>query len=249
MVNSVIKAVKILEIIGRGRPLGISEIGRELGIPKSSTHNLLQTLESEGFVEKNEDTNKYNLGTRLIELGYRAQNDLAICRISRPYLNGINQETDETVHLTLMDDDEVLYVDCVESKRRMRTYSVIGIKAPLYCTAVGKAILAELPEIHIKQIINSKGLAKLTDKTITNEVNLSQDLSETRIRGYSIDNKEHEDQLICVGAVIKDANGDAIASMSVSGPSDRMTEDRVASIGGLVKNATSEISRKLGFRG
>jgi len=248
MVNSVLKAVKILEIIGKSRPLGISEISRELGIPKSSTHGLLQTLESEEFVEKNKDTNKYNLGTRLIELGYRAQNDLAICRIAKPYLNGINQETDETVHLTLLDDDEVLYVDCVESKRRMRTYSVIGIKAPLYCTAVGKAILAELPEKHIKQIIISKGLAKLTDKTITTEAGLYQDLSDTRNRGYSIDNKEHEDQLICVGSAIRDVNGETFASLSVSGPSDRMTEERIIYIGSLIKKVTSEISRKLGFR-
>jgi IclR family KDG regulon transcriptional repressor len=248
LVNSVLKAVKILEIIGRSKPLGISEIGRELDIPKSSTHNLLQTLESEGFVERNQDTNKYNLGTRLIELGYRAQNDLAICRIAKPYLNGINQETDETVHLTILDGEEVLYVDCVESKRRMRTYSVIGIKAPLYCTAVGKAIMAELPEKNIKNIIKTRGLRRLTDSTITNASSLFQDLLETRTRGYSIDNKEHEDQLICVGSVIRDASGEAFASLSVSGPSDRMTEERIIHIGGLVKNATSEISRKLGFR-
>ena len=93
MVNSVLKAVRILDVIGKSKPLGISEISRALEIPKSSTHNILQTLESEGFVEKTEDTNKYNLGTSLIELGYCAQNDLAICRIARPYLNGINQET------------------------------------------------------------------------------------------------------------------------------------------------------------
>ena len=248
LVNSVLKAVKILDTIGKSRPMGISEISRELKIPKSSTHGLLQTLESEGFVEKNEDTNKYNLGTSLIELGYRAQNDLAICRISKPYLNGINQETDETVHLTLLDNDEVLYVDCVESKRRMRTYSVLGIKAPLYCTAVGKAILAELPEINIKHIINTRGLEKLTNCTLTDEISLLQDLSDTRTRGYSIDNKEHEDQLICVGAVIRDAHGEAFASLSVSGPSDRMTEERIVHIGGLVKNATQQISRKLGFR-
>ncbi len=248
LVNSVLKAVKILEIIGRSKPLGISEIGRKLEIPKSSTHGLLQTLESEGFVEKNGNTNKYNLGTKLIELGYLAQNNLDICRIAKPYLNGINQETDETVHLTLLDDEEVLYVDCVESKQRMRTYSVIGIKAPLYCTAVGKAILAQLPEKKIKHIINSRGLARLTNSTITNESSLFQDLSDTQSRGYSIDNMEHEDSLICVGAPIKNASGDVFASLSVSGPSNRMTEKRIVQIGDLVQNATSEISRKLGFR-
>lgn len=248
MVNTVLKSVKILETIGKGKPLGISEISRELDIPKSSAHSILQTLESEGFVEKNRDTNKYNLGTSLIELGYRAQNDLAICRIARPYLNGINRETDETVHLTLLDNDEVLYVDCVESKRRLRTYSVIGIRAPLYCTAVGKAIMAELSDYHVKQIIGSKGLPRLTDMTITNENALFQNLTETRSRGYSIDNMEHEDHLICVGAPIKNAAGEIFASLSVSGPSNRMLEERIAQIGNLVKNATMEISRKLGFR-
>lgn len=248
MVNTVLKSVKILETIGKGKPLGISEISRELNIPKSSAHSILQTLESEGFVEKNGDTNKYNLGTSLIELGYRAQNDLAICRIARPYLNGINRETDETVHLTLLDNDEVLYVDCVESKRRLRTYSVIGIRAPLYCTAVGKAIMAELSDSHVKQIIGSKGLPRLTDMTITNENTLFQDLSETRIRGYSIDNMEHEDHLICVGAPIKNAAGEIFASLSVSGPSNRMSKERIGQIGNLVKNSTMEISRKLGFR-
>ena len=248
MVNTVLKSVKILETIGKGKPLGISELSRELDIPKSSAHSILQTLESEGFVEKNGDTHKYNLGTSLIELGYRAQNDLAICRIARPYLNGINRETDETVHLTLLDNDEVLYVDCVESKRRLRTYSVIGIRAPLYCTAVGKAIMAELSDYHVKQIIGSKGLPRLTDMTITNENALFQDLSETRSRGYSIDNMEHEDHLICVGAPIKNAAGEIFASLSVSGPSNRMSKERIGQIGNLVKNSTMEISRKLGFR-
>ena len=248
MVNTVLKAVRILETLGRGKPLGITEISKELKIPKSSAHSILQTLESEGFVEKNIDTFKYNLGTSLIELGYSAQNELAICRISKPYLNGINQETDETVHLTLLDNDEVLYVDCVESKRRLRTYSVIGIKAPLYCTAVGKAIMAGLTDSHTKKIIATKGLQRLTDLTITDENALLQDLADTRSRGYSIDNMEHEEHLICVGAPIKNAAGETFASLSVSGPSNRMSEERVVQIGTLVKNATMEISRKLGFR-
>ena len=248
MVNTVYKAVKILETIGEGKPLGVSEISRELDIPKSSTYSILETLKSEGFVEKEEHSNKFNLGTSLIELGYRAQNDLSICRMARPYLNGINRETDETVHLTLLDNDEVLYVDCVESKRRLRTYSVIGIRAPLYCTAVGKAIMAELTDSHVKQIISRKGLPQLTDLTITNKNILFQDLEETRIRGYAIDNMEHEDHLICVGAPIKNAAGEIFASLSVSGPSNRMPEERISQIGNLVKNATEEISRKLGFR-
>ncbi len=248
MVNSVLNAVRILELLSQGRSLGITELSKELEIPKSSTHNILQTLESKGFVEKNSETLKYNLGTALVELGYRAQNELAICRIAKPYLNGINQETDETVHLTLLDNNEVLYVDCVESKRRLRTYSVIGIRAPLYCTAVGKAIMAELTEDQIKDIIRLKGLQRLTALTITNEKDLFLDLEETRTRGFSIDNMEHEDHLVCVGAPIKNAAGEIFASLSVSGPSNRMSEARINEIGNLVRNSAGEISRKLGYR-
>lgn len=248
VVNTVFKAIKILETIGKGVPVGISELSRELDIPKSSTHNILKTLESEGYVEKNRDTLKYHLGTALVELGYRAQNDLDICRIARPFLNRINRETDETVHLTVLDNDEVLYVDCVESTKRLRTYSVIGVRAPLYCTAVGKAIMAELPDSRIRQIIKTRGLKKLTEFTITREEALMRDLSATKKRGFSIDNMECEDHLICVGAPIKDASGEIIASLSVSGPSNRMPEERIKYAGSLVQNSAGEISRKLGYR-
>ena len=248
MVNSVLKAVRILKILGTGKTLGITELSKELEIPKSSAHNILQTLESEGFVEKSGDTFKYNLGTSLIELGYRAQNDLAICRIAGPYLNGLNRETDETVHLTVLDNDEVLYVGCVESIKTVRAHAIIGLKAPLYCTSVGKAILAYLSEDHIDRIIQEKGLEKKTEKTITDKDKLITDLGKTRERGYSIDNMEIEDHLTCLGAPIMNGRGEVFASISISGPTGRLPLEMVNKYGPLVKNVADQISRKLGFR-
>jgi len=248
MVNTVLKAVRILEILGKGKPLGITEISKELKIPKSSAYSILQTLESEEFVEKNVDTLKYNLGTSLIELGYSAQNELAICRISKPYLNGINRETDETVHLTVLDNDEVLYVGCVESKKTIKAHAIIGLRAPLYCTAVGKAIMAYLPEDHLERIIREKGLEKRTEHTITDKDRLIDELEETRKRGYSIDNMEIEDHLTCVGAPIMNSQGEVFASISISGPTGRLPEDVISDYGQLIRNAADQISRKLGFR-
>ena len=248
MVNSVLKSVKILDILGKGKSLGITELSKELDIPKSSVHNILQTLESEGFVEKNGETLKYNLGTSLIELGYRAQNDLAICRIAGPYLNGLNKETDETVHLTVLDNDEVLYVGCVESIKTVRAHAIIGLKAPLYCTSVGKAIMAYLSEDHIDRIIQEKGLEKKTENTITDKGKLIDDLENTRKRGYSIDNMEIEDHLTCLGAPIMNGRGEIFASISISGPTGRLPMDKINKNGPLVRNVADQISRKLGFR-
>ncbi len=248
MVNSVLKAVKILETIGEGKPLGASEIGRKLDIPKSSVHNILQTLESEGFVEKGEDASRYNLGISLIELGYRAQNDLAICQVATPYLNGINGETGETIHLTVLDNDEVLYVGCVESIKTVRAHAIIGLKAPLYCTSVGKAIMAFLHKDHIERIIREKGLEKRTKNTITEKSKLLDDLKKTRERGYSIDNMEIEDHLTCIGAPIMNHKGEVFASISISAPTGRLTKELFSQYGLLVKNTTDQISRKLGFR-
>ena len=166
MVNTVSRAAIILDYLSEKDDRGLSEIARALDIPKSSAYAILSTLEHYKIVERDERTGRFHLGIKLIELGNRAQIDLDICRISKHYLNGINLKTDETVHLTVLDHDEVLYVDCVESKKRLRTYSVIGGRAPLYCTSVGKALLAFQEAKYIDQVIEEKGLSKITETTI-----------------------------------------------------------------------------------
>jgi DNA-binding IclR family transcriptional regulator len=155
MVNTIHRAIHILEILADNDALGVTDISRMLNLPKSSVHNIFETLEVNGIIEKDQESRKYHLGAKLIELGNRAAEKLEICKIARPYLNGLNMKFDETVHLSIRDNDKVLYVDCVESKKRLRTYSVIGIKAPLYCTGVGKAILAFLHGSEIERIIEN----------------------------------------------------------------------------------------------
>ncbi len=228
--------------------MGVSELSRNLEIPKSSVYSILETLVSEGLLEKVSDTNKYHLGLKLIELGNRAQLNLDICKISHPYLKNLNKLTDETVHLTVLDNDEVLYVDCIESEQWLRTYSVIGLRAPLYCTSVGKAVLANLDYTHAMNIIREKGLQKITDNTITDEKTMIKELETIRNKGYAIDNMEHEDQLVCVGAPIRNAKGEAFASISVSGPATRQDMSNIDELGKSVMEATREISWKLGYR-
>jgi DNA-binding IclR family transcriptional regulator len=248
MVNTVFKAMQILDELAGNPNQGVSEIARTLELPKSSAHGILETLASEGFVERNPESGKFHLGTKLVELGYRAQLELDICQIAKPFLQGLNDEFDETTHLTVLDHDEVLYVDCVESRRRLRTYSVIGIRAPLYCTSVGKAILAFQPDSEIHRIAREKGLARITVHTIDSEERLMAEVARVRRDGYAVDDMEHEEHLRCVGAPIRNAKGEVFASLSLSGPAERNTPERIQEMVPSVIRAAAEISRRMGYR-
>ncbi|HOV63962.1 MAG TPA: IclR family transcriptional regulator [Spirochaetia bacterium] len=247
-VNSVRKAFAILDLLSDGEKRSLSEIARELSLPKSTAFGLLETLTAERVLERDPHSGLFSLGIRLIELGYCTQIGHDLVRIAAPFLRGLNQRFDETVHLVLLDRDEVLYIDCIESQRRLRTYSVIGVRAPLHCTSVGKAILAFLPESEIQRIITHKGLPSFTPHTLTTEERILQEIATIRERGYAIDDREHEDHLRCVGAPIFNAEGNVFASISISGPAERNTLERIESMTPALLAATAEISRRLGYR-
>ncbi len=246
-VRSVYRAIKIIELIGEKRSIALPEIAQQLSLPKSSAYEILTTLCKADFICRDKNNN-YSLGIRLIELGNKAQLNLEIRRIATPILKELNEELDETVHLTVLDNDEILYVECFESTKRLRTYSVIGVRAPLHCTAVGKAILSMQDEKEIKRIISTKGLTQFTHNTITDPQKLLKELQETRKRGYAIDDIEHEEGVRCVGAPIFDISGRVYASISISGPSQRITLDRIPEIGELVKEKANKISALLGYK-
>lgn len=248
MVNTLLKAIAIMDLLATSPGLALSEISRSLELPKSSVHSILSTLCTEKLVEKEAETGKYHLGVHLVELGSRASIGLDICRIAAPFLRGLNEEFDETVHLTVLDRDEVLYVDCIESQRRLRTYSVIGIRAPLYCTSVGKAILAFQDDEEVRRIVREKGLARITATTIDTEDKLFAELATIRACGYAVDDMEHEEHLRCVGAPIRNAKGEVFASLSLSGPAERNSRERITNIAPAAIRAADEISRRLGYR-
>jgi IclR family KDG regulon transcriptional repressor len=248
LVNTVSRAALILQYLADHDDQSVTEIAKVISMPKSSAHSILSTLDHYNLVEKDERTNRYHLGLKLIELGYQAQEELGLVKVARPFLQGLNQVTDETVHLAVLDHNEVLYIDCVESRLRLRTYSVIGVRAPLYCTSVGKALLAWQSEADINNYISSTELATETPLTITDEAALRIEMKRVRSQGYAIDDREHEDHLRCIGAPIRNVRGDAFASLSISGPEVRMTQDRVLKLAPQIIDVTAEISHKLGYR-
>lgn len=248
VVKPVRNAIRILEVLGQEQEMGVTRISRILQLPKSSVHDILSTLENDGLIEKDCERNYYSLGLKLFELGNMARANLELRRVATPFLRSLNEQLDETVHLTILDGWQVLYIECFESTKQLRTYSVIGVRAPLHCTAVGKAILAFFTEKQVGQMIKTMGLAKFTENTITDRRHLDAEMAEIRRRGYSVDDAEHEEGVRCIGAPIRNHEARVMASVSVSGPSQRMSPDRDEQIGKLLIDRTDEISRRLGYR-
>jgi len=248
-VKPVENAVHVLELLGQERALGVSEISRRLSIAKSSTHDILSTLLSAGLVERDGERGVYGLGIHLFELGNLARANLELRRVALPHLRSLNEALDETVHLTVLDQDHALYVECYESTKRLRTYSVIGVRAPLHCTAVGKVMLAYQDPDEIDRVIREKGLPPFTAQTMTAAGRLREALRVIASRGWAVDDMEHEEGVRCVAAPIRDHEGRVFAAVSVSGPSQRMLPQRDEETARLVMGRTAEISRRLGYSG
>ncbi len=247
-VRSVRRAIRILEAFREGSSHTVTELSRTLKLPKSSVYELVSTLAAEGLVTKEDATSRYRLGLRLVELARAANHDLEVRQVARPLIEKLRDEFNETVQLTVLDGEEILYVDGCESSRQLRTFFQPGDRAPLYCTALGKAILANLPPRQRERYLRRRGLKAFTAGTLTDPTALRRELDRTTARGYSVDDMEHEEDVRCVGAPIRDREGRAFASVSVSGPAHRLKPGRDREIARRVMAAAEEISRRLGYR-
>ncbi len=243
------RALAALAILARSSSdCSLAELCPALKLHKSTVHRLMMVLEQHRMVVKNPDTGRYRLGLRLYELGSRAIDGLDLRGRARPYLDRLQDEFGETVFFCILDEGQVFYVEKVESQRSVRTACTVGSRAPAYCTAVGKAMLAELAEVEVNKIVRRWGLKPVTPNTITTASALKVELKAVRSRGYAIDEEEKEEGLRCIGAAVRSHSGKLAAAMSVSGPAFRMTKERVPEIGRALMEAASKLSAELGYQ-
>jgi len=242
------RAVSILNALaGRQEDLSLAELCSALGLHKSTVHRLMMVLEGHRLVSKNPENGRYRLGIKLFELGSKAIAALDLRERSRPYLTRLLHETHETVHLCILDSGDVVYLEKVEPERSVRMASRVGRRHPAYCTAVGKAMMAELPEKELGALLDEVDLKPVTSRTITSPAAFRAELDLIRARGYAVDDEEIEEGVRCVGAAVRDHSGRAIAAVSVSGPSFRMTEAQIPVVAESVGRAAIELSFELGF--
>jgi IclR family transcriptional regulator, KDG regulon repressor len=242
------RAINILEFVASqtSGDAGLPELAAAMKLHKTTTHRIAHVLESRGLLRRTADSNRYRLGLHLYDLGSCALDNVSIRDEARPIMTRLAAEVGETVHLALLDRTEVLYIERVEAQRSLSMGSKLGARNPVYCTALGKAILAFTPESEVDQILAACRMAPRTRNTITTAPALKRELQRVRERGFAIDDEEIEEGIRCISAPILGSGNYAVAAMSVSGPSSRITPQRSQSVGKAVLKATRELSAYMG---
>lgn len=246
-VQSIDRAVSILKCFSKQRKeMKLSEIADELSLNKSTVHGIISTLKYNGFIDQDEETQKYRLRLYLMKLGDTVASSIDIRDIAHPIIKEVSQQLNETVHLSKLDGDELIYLDKVESNQSMRIFTTIGSRMPAYCTGMGKAMLAYIDDEKINNLL-SDALKPMTEYTITDKNELLKRLADIREKGYAMDNEENSIGLRCIAAPIFDHKGNAKYAISVSGPTVRMTDKRMENIISIIKDSARKISYKLGY--
>jgi IclR family KDG regulon transcriptional repressor len=244
-VKSLSKALNVLECFSVEQPeLGITELCGKLGLFKSNVHNIVSTFEQHGFLTKNPVNNKYRLGLNILKLSNIISSTLHERDFVFRHIKQIAQETNEIVYYGIMHNFNVLYLDYASTASSLIETSRMGVTAPMYCTATGKAMMAFLPQKDLDEICKDE-LHKFTDKTITDKEFMLVELERIRQRGYSVDNMEHEYGIKGVGIPILDKKGYPFAALSVSGPSLRFDDNKVEYFASLLKKHKDVIEKQL----
>ncbi len=247
-IRAVERAIAILRAFSPQTPsLGVSDLARRLGLHKSTVHRLLATLEREGFVVQDPASGQYRLGLQLFELGSLVVASIELRKVARPYLEEVHRACGETVHLAILDEGEVVYIDKLEGTRGVRMFSSIGRRSPAHCTGLGKVLLAWQPAGVLEQIIQRRGLRVYTSRTITSPETLRDHLALVRQRGYSVDNGEHEEFIRCAAAPVFDHTGQAVAAVSIAAVGVDEESPRFQEFGALVQRCARAISAALGY--
>ncbi|HMN86465.1 MAG TPA: IclR family transcriptional regulator [Bauldia sp.] len=228
------------------RSLTLNEISARCGMPKTTVHRLVTSLREVKLLEQDRERDRYRMGIRLFELGSIVLGHLDIYREARPLVDRLIGATGEGSHLCVFDGTNMVSIDHLEPNSASVNWTTTLSISPAYCTGVGKAALAFQEPAVIEKIIKA-GLLPYTPSTITQPDALRKELALTRERGYSIDEGEHQPGIRCVAAPIFNSAGRAFAAISVTGPKDRVTPERVPFLAGLVIATAKQLSRQLGY--
>jgi DNA-binding IclR family transcriptional regulator len=241
------KVLRILDLLDRSPSgLQLKDIAKLAGLNKSTAHRFLKHLESEEYLFR-DDSGAYMVGPRLVRFGSGVGYQAMLSRMSRPVLEQLWRSTGETVNLATLAGTEILYVDVMESLHTFRLVSEIGVRRPLSCTALGKAMLAAMSTEQRELLIPTLRFESATPRSITSVARLRKDIAEIVRRGYALDDEEAVTGARCIGAAILDANGKVAGGISISGPTSRVNKTNLALIAKTVKQAALEISAKLGY--
>lgn len=247
-VQSAERIFKILEMLADHGEMGLMEISAALSLHKSTVHRLLTSLIFMGYARQDEATQKYMLSYKLVSMAGKILGRTDILRAARPYLERLSDISGETVHLVQREGSNILYIYKIEAKvGTIRMVSHVGMVHPMYCSGVGKAIMAELSEREVRRIWNDSIIEKKTEKTITDFHKLCTVLEEVKRCGYALDDEENEEGVRCIAASLRGYGKEVRYAFSISGPVSRMTKERMEELSADVRRVQKELSGELGY--
>lgn len=245
MSQSVERALQLLVLLEAG-PRSLTDCADELGVHKSTALRLLQTLEAQRFVT-HDATHQYQLGSRVFELSNAALAQRSVRDVVHPHLERLNIDTGQTVHLAAFESGEAVYIDKLEAHSGIRMYSRVGLSAPLHCTAVGKVLVASLPEPERERIALGLRYERMTENTLRQPAAYLAELARVRAEGFARDHQEHETFINCVAAPVRDGSGTVVAAVSISVPTVSLGADEVFGLRHQVMRAAAAASADLGW--
>jgi len=241
------KGLKLLEELAESAEgMTVVELAERIGVHKTSAYRYINSLLDMGYIQSDGD-GSYHLGTKILQLGSQLLRRMPLRETAHPFLVKLSADTQKTVHLCVLDGHNVVYIDKVESQKSLPILSRIGSRAPAYCTGVGKALLSSLPTDQVVSLLREFSLIQRTPETITDPIQLLEEIKVTAERGYAIDNGEHEEGIKCFAAPIRGYGGDMVGAVSLTGLKREFdgSEESEKTIVAITQTAT-EISRALG---
>ncbi len=246
-VQSLSRALSLLNALSEhSQGLSLSAVAHEVGLPTSTAHRLLTTLQNERYVRFDADHSAWLVGVQAFRAGSAFLRSRDLVTTSRPYMRRLMEQCGETVNLAVLDRGEVIYLAQIETHKMMRAIAKPGGRAEIFSSGVGKALLAYMSEANAAQLLSGISFFQETDNTLANAADLQSDLERIRQRGYAIDDEENAIGLRCVASVIFDENACPMAGLSVSGPTARITDARIPVLGSAVSKIASEITAAIG---
>ncbi|WP_217208123.1 IclR family transcriptional regulator [Streptomyces sp. AC550_RSS872] len=248
-VQSVDRAVSVLEILAQRGEAGVSEVAAEIDVHKSTAFRLLGALEARGLVEQTAERGKYRLGFGLVRLAGAVTDRLDITQQGRPVCERLSEEIGETVNIAVLQEHFAVNLYQVRGPGAVGTHNWVGQLTPVYATSSGKVLLAHLTEQERASVLADSEMRKLTPHTLTTRTRLEKNLAEARERGYAVALEELEIGLHAVAAPIRSRDGEVVAALSASGPTYRFTEEHIHEIAPVLIAGADEISRRMASLG
>ena len=248
-INSLDRGLQILEILGNSsNGLGVTSLGEKLEVDKSTAYRLLTTMGARGYVEQDQETKKYNLGLKIIELSSKVLDKIELRKEAKPFMKELMQKSGETVHLATLAQGNVIYIDQEESPSMISINTEVGREAPGHCTAIGKVLWAHLSEEELNQILQKKELTRFTAHTITSIPELKLHLKKVREKGYAFDDEEFTVGVRCLAVPVWNHKSKVIAAFGISGLAMRINLDRIEKLAKMVKEIRDRLCLRLGYR-